>query len=173
MRLVFLAPILALSLLTACGQPAPATAPDAAPAAAGQAMSTGLMGGFSDAATGELGALEVRADALQFTDGEGAPSVSAATEFLGVVDAAGSIAAGGQSFAASAPGLPSSRVELRSIAGAPPAALCWGDKPATHVALAHDEPLTALTVIVFSGADAPSPSARDSTLCATYSYAVE
>lgn len=131
------------------------------------------MGGLSDSAAGEMGTLEVARDGLQFSYPEGARSVAAQTEFLGVVDATTLIAANGQSFAAAAPGPISMRVELRRIVAPAPTALCWGNTPATHVALAHDEPLTALTLIVFSGADAPGPQARVSTLCATYAYAVD
>jgi hypothetical protein len=131
------------------------------------------MGGFSEAATGVLSVLEVRGDSLHFLDDEGAPSVAAATSFLGARDGESAIAAGGQSFAAAASMQGNMRVELRRVEPPAPVALCGGEAPASHVALVYADPLTVMSVVVFSGPDAPGPNARDSVLCATYQYAVD
>jgi hypothetical protein len=166
--------ILALAfLLAACGQPAPPaeeTPPTAeAPVApAGTPLSTGALGAMSNTAMAITGALTVAPEALRFEKG-----FTAATEFVGVVDATTDINSGGESFAEAAPGPVSLRVEVRRIIPEAPSQLCGLQTPATYVALASDEPLTALTLIVFSGAEAPGPQATDSAVCATFSYAVD
>ena len=113
------------------------------------------------------GALTISQAALTFEKG-----FAATTQYLGVVDATALIAANGQSFAATAPGPTTMRIELRRITGTAPAQLC-GTTPATYVALASDSPITGLTLIVFSGPDAPGPAAQNSQVCATYSYGVD
>ncbi|WP_395648127.1 hypothetical protein [Terricaulis sp.] len=169
-------------LLAACGQPASttstATAPDmtatASTASAGDPMTTGLMGGMSTTAAGEVAALTVAADALAFSDADGEETFSAPTTYLSVADASSQIAAGGDTFAgAAASSTPDVRVELRRLTAPVNPRFCGEGIAATHVALVHAEPMTALTLVVFSGADAPGPSARDSAVCATYLYGVD
>lgn len=175
MRTLILA---SLVFLAACGQQAPelpppppaeeiAPAPEAA-APVAPALSTGAMGATSTTAMSITGALTVTPAALHFEKG-----FAAQTEIVGVVDATTLIAANGQSFAATAPGPVSLRIEVRRIAGQAPAQLCGAGTTATHVALASDDPLTGLTLIVFSGSDAPGPTAENSAVCATYAYAVD
>lgn len=48
--------------------------------------------------------------------------------------------------------------------------LCGSTAP-TYVALVHDEPITMLSVIAFTGADAPGRNATNSTVCAVFNYA--
>ncbi len=161
--------------LAACSQPAPSPEPEApavetplAPSApAGEPMSTGEMGGMSNTAMSITGSLTVEHTALVFENG-----FTAQTEYLGVVDSGAATTEGGDSFAAVASRNPPLRVELRRITGEAPAQLCGGT-PATHVALEHDDPLTVLTLVVFSGADTPGPTAHDSAVCATYAFAVD
>jgi hypothetical protein len=170
---------LPLLLLAACGPastpasaPAAETADVAAPPVLGEPLSTGLMGGISTTAAGDVAGLTIGADRLAFTNPDGEETLSAPTEFLGVVEPSTLIAAGGQSFAAAAPSSTATRVELRRIAGVAPEALCGG-AAATHAALVSTEPLTGLHLMVFTGADAPGPTARDSAVCAIYAYAVD
>jgi len=169
-------------VLAACGQTntaAPEVEPAAetaeAPAAAapqGEPMSTGLMGGMSTTASGDVAALTINADALAFTNADGEQTFSAPTEFLGIVAPSTLIAAGGETFAAAAPSSTATRVELRRLTSAAPERLCGG-MAATHVAIVYAEPLTGLQLMVFTGADAPDPNARDSAVCAIYAYAVD
>lgn len=166
-------------LLAACGQqptelpePPPAqqilpAAEEANPAPA-QALTTGQMGAMSTTAMSITGAATFKADAIEFENG-----FAAQTEFLEIVSATNPIKADGESFAAAAPGPTDLRIEIRRIAGEAPPQLCGGPNPATYIAIASDEPLTALTLMVFSGTDAPGPSAQDSTICAIFSYAVD
>lgn len=102
-----------------------------------------------------------------------AARLTAQTEYLGLVDAETRAGENGQSFAAIASASTDVRVELRRVAAPAHTALCWGDEPVSYVALAYGEPLTVLSLVAFSGADAPGPNARASTLCATYAYAVD
>jgi hypothetical protein len=122
---------------------------------------------MSNTAMSITGSLTVERTALVFENG-----FAAQTEYLGVVDAAAPIAQAGGSFAAAASRSGNLRVELRRVAGTAPEQLC-GSPAATHVALVHDEPLTGLTLVAFSGADAPGPNASESAVCATYLYAVD
>jgi hypothetical protein len=163
------------AVLVSCSPPAPAAAPEAeaaaevaaAPAPAGEPMSTGEMGGMSNTAMSITGSLTVEPTALTFGNG-----FAVQTEYLGVVDATSPITEGGDAFAAAASRNPPLRVELRRIVGAAPEQLCGG-QAATHVALLHDEPLTGLSLVAFSGADAPGPGAHDSAVCATYLFGVD
>lgn len=167
----FVIPLLALAL-AACGQTtapeAPAAeAPAEVAAPAGEPMSTGLMGAMSNTAMSITGSLTVEPTALAFEEG-----INAQTEYLSVVDATSPITEGGDTFAAAASRNPPLRVKLRRFTGAAPTELC-GTITATHVALIHDEPLTGLSLVVFSGADTPGPTAHDSAVCATFLYGVD
>lgn len=135
-------------------------------------MTTGLMGGISTSAAGDVSAVTINADSLAFANAEGEETFSAPTEYLGAVTPDTLIKAGGDSFAAAAPSANATRVELRRIAGTAPAALCGG-VAATHAAIVYVEPLTALQIMVFTGADAPGPNAHDSEVCAIFAYAVD
>jgi hypothetical protein len=163
--------------LAACGQTnAPASqapAPETAPAAAvqGEPMATGLMGGMSDTIPDAAAGLMINRDSLAFSTPDGEEAI-AATDFLGVVAPSTLVAEGGQSFAALASSENATRVELRGFTSPAPSTLC-PEHVATYVALVHGEPLTALRLVVFTGPDAPGPNARDSAVCATYSYAVD
>lgn len=150
-------------------QDAAATTTQAAPV--GAPMATGLMGGVSTTASGDVAALTINRENLAFSNPDREETFTVATIFLGEVAPSTPIAAGGESFAAAAPYPTAERVELRRVDGAS-GSLC-GPTPATHVALVHAEALTGLYLIVFSGAEAPGPEARASEACATYLYMVD
>ena len=176
MRALIVSLVLALG---ACGQstqsePAPETtaAATTTTAPAGQPMSTGLMGGMSTSAAGDVSALTINADSLAFSNADSEATFSAPTEYLGVVTPDTLIASGGDSFATAAPSASATRVELRHITGAASESLCGG-QTATHAAIVYMEPLTALQLMVFTGADAPGPNAHDSSVCAIFAYAVD
>ncbi|MBX9747954.1 MAG: hypothetical protein K2X34_13695 [Hyphomonadaceae bacterium] len=167
-----LASLLVLAL-AACGQTtAPADDPPAVEEVAapeGEPMSAGLMGGISTSASGEVSAVTIGADQFAFTDPDGAETFTVATEYLGVVDVSTLIAEGGESFAAVAPSATATRVELRRIMGDLPDRFC----DATYAAIVSTEPLTGLQLMLFTGADAPGPTARDSAVCFIAAYAVD
>lgn len=171
------AALLLSAALAACGQTAapPASEPvaeTATPAPAGEAMSTGLMGGISTSASGDVSAVTIGADALAFSDPDGAETFTAPTAYVGAYDASALIKEGGESFAAAAPSSTATRAEVRRLTGTASERMCSGS-PATHVAIVYAEPLTALQLMAFTGADAPGPGARDSDVCAIYAYAVD
>lgn len=169
------------ALLAACSPPAPSTTSTetatptteaAATAPEGAAMTAGQMSGMSTSAAGDVAAATINADGLAFANADGEDTFTAPTTYLGAVAPSTPIAAGGQSFADAAPSANATNVELRRINGAAPAGLCGGAQ-ATHVAIVYMVPLTALQVMVFTGADAPGPSAHDSAVCAIYAYGVD
>lgn len=167
---------LAALALAACGQssapPAPPEAGDTIATAESTAISTGLMGGISTSAAGDVSAVTIGALEIAFANAQGEETFTLPTDYLGALAPSALIAADDQSFAAAAPSATATRVELRRLHGAAPERLCGG-MPATHVALVHAEPLTGLQIMVFTGADAPGPTARDSDVCAIYNYAVD
>lgn len=160
-------------VFTGCGAPNGPQPEPAAPSVVESApISTGLMGGISTSASGEVSAVTIGAEQLAFANAEGEVTFTLPTEYLGVLAPSALIAEGGESFAAAAPSSTATRVELRRLTGAAPERLCGG-MAATHVALVHAEPLTGLQIMVFTGADAPGPNARESDVCAIYNYAVD
>jgi hypothetical protein len=167
--------IIPFLLLSACG---PAVAPEEAPAEAappaaiGTPMSTGLMGGISTSAAGNVSALTISDSQIAFTNADGEETFALPTQFIGAVEPSTLIAAGGQSFAAAAPSSTATRVEVRAIFGSTPQELC-GLALATHVAILSTEPLTGVQLMVFTGGDQPGPNARDSRVCAIFAYAVD
>lgn len=171
MRVVLLAA--ALAALAACGPPAAETPETPAPAPAAEAPAAPLTGAFSATSTtamgvtGDLTATDAR---LSFAKGFMLDTASA-----GPVDVTTPIHRDGPSFA-QAMTLPTSlAIELRRITALTNAAdasaqpLCGADSP-TYVALAYDTPVTAVSMAVFSGADAPGPDAVASALCGTFTY---
>jgi len=162
-------------IVAACGQtsaPAPAEEPPAAAEVAapeGEPMSAGLMGGISTSAAGDVSGLQINRDNLEFSNPDD-ERLSVATEYLGAIEPTTLIAEGGDSFAAAAPSDTATRVELRRLTG-DAARLCGGD--ATYAAIVMREPLTVLQLMLFTGADAPGPTARDSAICFIAAYAVD
>lgn len=83
------------------------------------------------------------------------------------------IARDGDTYAAVAVGPSDLTIELRRVGeqaltgGAH--GLCGGERP-SYVALAYQQRATSVTLMVFSGAEAPGPDATQSQLCATYAY---
>lgn len=163
-------------LLAACGPATPPASERAAEivgaAPVGAPMSTGLMGGISTTASGNVSALTISTEQVAFTNADGEETFALPTQFIGAVEPSTLIAAGGQSFADAAPSSTATRVEVRAIFGATPQDLC-GPSLATHVAILSAEPLTGVQVMVFTGTDTPGPEARDSRVCAVFAYAVD
>jgi len=83
------------------------------------------------------------------------------------------MARGGDSYAAAALGPGDLRVELRRVVEqtvpANRTGLC-GEERVRFVALTYEERATSVTLLVFSGEEAPGPMATQSRLCATFSY---
>lgn len=164
--------------LAACGErevkgmpdrpPAPAAA-DGAAAPAGPAI-TGEFVAISNTATSLTGDLSATPDVLSFARGfrlEG-----------GRVDAALTIAdalyVGGGTIADASGNAGADNIEVRRIenvrvaADAPAPNLCTNG-PVRHVVLAQS--VQTLSLLVFSGADAPGRNAQNAQLCAVFNYA--
>jgi hypothetical protein len=83
-------------------------------------------------------------------------------------------ALGGDSYAAIVLGPSDLTIELRRVTqqtlreGAP--SLCGEDRP-QYVALAYEARAKTVTMLVFTGDEAPGPRATQSRLCATFGYA--
>lgn len=79
----------------------------------------------------------------------------------------------GDSFAAVALGPADLAVELRrvteQVVGPGAQGLCGRHEP-TYVAFAHDDQLTELTMLVFSGEEPPGPEAANTRLCGAFVY---
>jgi hypothetical protein len=167
--------ILALALtLAACAEP-PAVQPEASPAPAAAAPApappaiTGAFTAMSTTAMGVTGDLDITPDVLWFARGfriEG-----------GRIDASlgpnTDLSAGGGTIADGSGNTSVTEVELRRVENVRIAAdarnptLCGG-ATVTHVILARGA--DALSVLMFSGADAPGPNAHDTQLCGIYNY---
>ncbi|MBY0566978.1 MAG: hypothetical protein K2P70_06685 [Hyphomonadaceae bacterium] len=165
--------ILALALtLAACAEP-PAPQPEASPAPEAAAPAPpAIIGAFtamSTTAMGVTGDLDVTPDVLSFAKGfriEG-----------GRIDASlgpnTDLSAGGGTIADGSGNTSVTDVELRRVENVRVAAdardptFCGGET-VTHVILARGA--EALSVLVFSGADAPGPNAHDTQLCGIYNY---
>jgi len=153
--------------LVACGEPpAPATE-SAAPA---RPALTGSFEAMSNTATAITGNLDVQADVLSFGKGfriEG-------DRIDATLGPDTDLSAGGGTIADGSGNTSVQTVELRRIdlvrvaADAPNPNLCGG-VAATHVILANGT--ETLSVLVFSGADAPGPNAHDTQLCGIFNYA--
>lgn len=166
--------ILALALtLAACAEP-PAVQPEAAPAPEAAAPAppaiTGAFTAMSTTAMGVTGDLDITPDVLSFARGfriEG-----------GRIDASlgpnTDLSAGGGTIADGSGNTSVTDVELRRVENVRVAAdardptLCGAGGTVTHVILARGA--EALSVLMFSGADAPGPNAHDTQLCGIYNY---
>lgn len=165
-----------LSLLAACGpkekpvEPPPeVTAPVAEEAPAFNPL-TGIFTATSTTAMGITGDLSVIAERVTLAKGEQfetapATSISSTTK----------IAADGKSFAETYVGPVNLQVELRKVTGSSvaegttPQKLC-GRTPVTYLAFAYDEGPKVVSMLAFSGEDAPGDTATKSSLCGTFAY---
>ncbi len=158
--------ILAALTLAACTQPA---APTEAAAPAPPAL-TGAFEAMSNTATAITGNLDVQPDVLSFGKGfriEGGRIDTALGPDTDLSAIGGTIADGSGNRTIQTVEL--RRIDLvRVAADAPNPTLCGG-LAATHVILANGT--DALSVLVFSGEDAPGPSAHDTQLCGIFNYA--
>lgn len=123
----------------------------------------------SDSARVVTGSLSIERGGLIFDKG-----ATLFTRVLNPRSGADPIARDGQTYAIAAVGSSDLRIELRRVTqqsltrGAK--ALCEGAEP-TYVALAYKSRMTNVTMLVFSGEEAPGPNATQSAVCATYAYA--
>jgi hypothetical protein len=154
--------ILALAL-GACEQ-APAVAPHG-----GSARGGWLYTAASETARSFTGAVNIERNALVFAKG-----ALVRTSTIARRGAAEPISQGGPSFAAAALGPPDTIVELRAIEGLRMAqgapSLCPNNAQPTYVGLAYSQRGAQVTLLIFSGSEAPGQSAEKTWLCATYVY---
>lgn len=164
---------LAILALAACNQVAapPADTPEVE-APASPAL-TGQFTAMSNTAMAITGDVDVQPDVLSFAKGfriEG-----------GRIDAAlapdTDLSAGGGTIASGSGNTGVQTVELRRVdlvrvaADAADPQLCGEGAPVSHVILANG--VETLSLLVFSGADAPGPNAHDTQLCGIFNYMPE
>lgn len=165
--------IAAVALLAACNQQKPEAPPvEAAPVAEAPAFQalTGLFTATSTTAMGVTGDLAVTPERVTLSKGEQLDTAAAAA-----VNTTALIAAGGKSFAETYAGPADLALELRKVTattvqdGTTPQKLC-GPQAVSYLAFAYDAGHTAVTMLAFSGDEAPGDTATKSTLCGTFSY---
>jgi hypothetical protein len=158
--------------LAACGQPTEAPGEPSAPAedAASSAAFVGHYVAISNTAMSITGDLDLAPDVLSFGKGfriEGARIESGLT-------ADTDLSAGGGTIASGSGNTSVMNVELRHVdlvrvaADARDPQLCGEGTPVTHAIVAHGA--ESLSVLVFSGAEAPGPNAHDTQLCGIFNY---
>lgn len=162
--------LLALSLLAACGNTA-----EPVSRAAANVTPAPLLGAYkaqSETARAVTGNVRIERAGLLFANG-----VTLYTRTLDPRRGHDLIAQGGESFAAAVVGASDVLVELRrvnqQVIAADAAAIhgaCESAEPPRYVALVYEPPGHSLTLIVFTGDEAPGPEATQSHVCAIYGF---
>jgi len=153
-----LLPLMLVAALTACGE--------ARSQGAEAAETAHLAGRFKPASQAALAAGEVGIERAGLIFSGGAALFTRTLEPRSALDLT---ARGGQSYAALVAGAGDLNVELRRVIDATTPEIICTERP-TYVALVYADRATSLEMLVFSGAEAPGPNARDSALCASYRY---
>lgn len=129
----------------------------------------GSLNAASANARAVTGGLTIQRAGLMFSNG-----IAVYTRTLAPRRGGDVITSSGDSYAAAALGPSDLLIELRHVIeqSVPDGlvGLCGAEQPA-YVALAYDERAASVTMLVFSGAEAPGPEATQSRLCARYAYA--
>lgn len=164
--------ILALSLV-ACGPTAEAPAPDTAPEVDAASSTDAFVGHYvaiSTTATSITGDLDLAPNVLSFAKGLRVEGARIESGLTGDTD----LSAGGGTIASGSGNTNVLTVELRRVdqvrvaADARDPQLCGANTPVTHAIVAHGA--ETVSVLIFSGADAPEPNAHDTQLCGIYNY---
>lgn len=164
--------VLALSL-AACTPPADAPAPAVAPEAADAPQTDAFVGHYvaiSTTAMSITGDLDLAPSVLSFGKGFRVEGARIESGLTGDTD----LSAGGGTIASGSGNTSVLNVELRRVdqvrvaADARDPQLCGAGTPVTHAIVAHGA--ETLSVLIFSGADAPGPNAHDTQLCGIYNY---
>lgn len=99
------------------------------------------------------------------------------TTHVATLSAYDPMAANGDLFDLAAPGDDDRTVDVRQVNAQEiddderaQGGLCGPSGAPTFIALVHDEPITVMSVVAFTGADAPGRTATNSDVCAVYSY---
>ena len=168
MRFAFAA--LAAFSLAACTQPTAPPARETEAEAPALPALTGQFTAMSNTAMSITGDLDVQPDVLSFGKGfriEGGRVDATLGPNTDLSAGGGTIADGSGN--RSVEGVELRRVEqVRVAADAGDPQLCGAGAPVSHVILANGAEV--LSVLVFSGADAPGPNAHDTQLCGIYNY---
>lgn len=174
--------VLIAALAAACGQPQQATTTTAAPDAVATPNGGNPAGGdtiqgpfvaVSTTAMSITGDMSFSDEQVSFMNG-----VLVRTTHVATYSAYDPMAANGELFDLAAPGDDDRTVDVRRVDGQDvtddersQGGLCGRGTTPTYLALVHDQPITTLSVIVFTGADAPGRNATNSNVCAVFTYA--
>lgn len=166
--------------LAACSQPQQASTTEPATTTAESEDVAGgdtIQGPFTATSTTSMG---VTGDAsfsnsqVSFMNG-----ILVRTTHVATYSAYDPMASNGDLFDLAAPGDDDRTVDLRQVNAQEiddderaQGGLCGPSGAPTYVALVHDQPITVLSVIAFTGDDAPGRNATNSNVCAVYSYGV-
>ena len=159
---------LALSL-AACAPPAGAPAPEVPSPPQSDAV-VGTYVAISTTAMSITGDLDLAPNVLSFAKGFRVEGARIESGLTGDTD----LSAGGGTIASGSGNTSVLNVELRRVdlvrvaADARDPQLCGANTPVTHAILAHGA--ETLSVLIFSGADAPGPNAHDTQLCGIFNY---
>jgi|CXWL01.1.fsa_nt_gi hypothetical protein len=163
---------LALSLLAACGESSTPMASDAQASAAAPAPLMGAFKAQSETARAVTGDVAIQRAGLSFANG-----VTLYTRQLDPRRGHDRMSHDGESYAAAAVASSNVVVELRRVNQqviAPNASAIHGAcdtaEPPRYVAIVYEPPAHGITLIVFTGDDAPSPTATDARVCAIYGF---
>ncbi|MEQ1818092.1 MAG: hypothetical protein ABL871_05725 [Terricaulis sp.] len=169
MRFVF--PLIALAL-AACGQTT-APAPETSATTTEAPEATGFVGHYeamSNTAMSITGALDLAPDVLSFD--KGFRMEGARTEAMLTADTDLSAGGGTARDVTGNTGILNMEVRhvdlVRVAADARDPQLCGAGRTVSYVIVAHGT--ETLSLLVFSGAEAPGPNAHDSQLCGTFNY---
>lgn len=161
---------LAVLTLGACNQSAPPASTEPVVEAPAPPAITGSFAAMSNTAMSITGDIDVQPDILSFSKGFRIEGGRIDTMLEPHTD----LSAGGGTIADVTGNGGIEAIELRRVTNVRVAAdtavqpLCGAGQTVTHVVLAKSPEVVSL--LVFSGADAPGPNAHDSQLCGTFNY---
>lgn len=161
---------LALLTLGACNQGAPSASTESITEAPAPPAITGSFAAMSNTAISITGDIDIQPDVLSFSKGFRIEGGRIDTTLEPHTD----YSAGGGTIADVTGNDGIESIELRRVTNVRLAAdaaiqpLCGAGVPATYVVLAKSPEI--LSMLVFSGADAPGPNAHDPQLCGTFNY---
>lgn len=165
--------------VAACGQAQPpaAEAPTTTEAASegdtvGGETIQGPFAAMSNTAMGITGDMSITNETVSFMNG-----ILLRTAHAETYSAYDPMNVSGELFDAAAPGDESRTVDVRRVSAQEitddersQGGLCGRGNPPSYVALVSDSPITTISIIAYTGADAPGRNATNSQVCAVFAY---